>query len=76
MIHISFIHFCLRKRSGIDSLEFYLVCGIDTTKLTLIQKCLHKEWFTHLSDNRIILALCDCEAAEINAFDSLYVDTW
>jgi hypothetical protein len=42
VIKISFIFLGLTKLSGIDSLEFYLVCGIDPTKLTLIQKCLYR----------------------------------
>ena len=40
LILIFFVRLCLTKYSGIDSLELYLVRGIDPAKLTLIQKCL------------------------------------
>ena len=42
MILIFFIHLCLTKRLEIDPLEFYLVCGTDPTKLTVILKCLNR----------------------------------
>src|SRR5271168_2100295 len=34
-----------------------------------------KEWFTHFGNTRIILALCGCEGAATDPFDSLYIDT-